>query len=58
MLRRLGFLMESCGIDAPPEIQRLRQELTAPTISWIRNYPRWRLRLNVTPEELEAARSV
>ncbi len=65
VLRRLGFLMESCGIDAPSQIRRLRQGLTAtyhlldPVLPAEGRYQaRWRLRLNVTPEELEAARNV
>ncbi len=65
VVRRLGFLMESCAIDAPREIQRLRQNLTAtyhlldPVLPAEGRYQaRWRLRLNVTAEELEAARNV
>ena len=65
LIRRLGFLMESCGIDAPDQIDRLRQRLSDgyqlldPMLETEGKYlARWRLRLNIEPEELEAARSV
>jgi predicted transcriptional regulator of viral defense system len=62
--RRLGFLLETSGVDAPTEIARLRKRLTDtyhlldPTLpAEGRRVARWRLRLNVSPEELQAARS-
>ncbi len=64
VVRRLGFLMENCGIDAPSQLQRLRRSMTAtyhlldPVLPAEGRYlARWCLRLNVTPEELEAARN-
>jgi predicted transcriptional regulator of viral defense system len=64
VVRRLGFLMEVSGVDEHGEIDRLRSHLTAtyhlldPTLpAEGRYFARWRLRLNVTPEEIEAARS-
>lgn len=60
VVRRLGFLLETCGM-APPELDRLRAGLTA---TYVRLDPvlpaegkhlrRWRLQLNVDPEELRA----
>lgn len=65
VIRRLGFLMELCEIGAASEIARLRESLTAsyhvldPVLPPEGRYvARWRLRLNVTPEEIEAAWSV
>jgi predicted transcriptional regulator of viral defense system len=62
--RRLGFLLETSGVDAPSDLERLRRRLTAtyhlldPTLPTEgRRLARWRLRLNVNPEELEAVRS-
>jgi predicted transcriptional regulator of viral defense system len=62
--RRLGFLLESTGVEARKDIERLRKRLTAtyhlldPTLpAEGRHLADWRLRLNVTPEELEAVRS-
>lgn len=59
--RRLGYLMETCGIGGPGELARLRETLTSTYclldpvlppegkfLAW------WRLRLNVSPEELHA----
>lgn len=64
VIRRLGFLLEICGIDAPADLQRLRARLTAtyhlldPTLPPEgRRLARWRIRLNVTPEEIETLRS-
>ncbi len=64
VIRRLGFLMESCDIGSPEQIERLRKRLSdgyqlldpmlAPEGKFL---ARWRLRLNVEPDELEAARS-
>ena len=58
VVRRLGFLLEVCGIDAPADRERLRARLTAtyhlldPTLPPEgRRLARWRIRLNVIPEE-------
>ena len=64
VIRRLGFLLENSGIDAPADLERLRAKLTK-TYHLLdpdlpaegRRVARWRLRLNVSPQELEAARS-
>lgn len=64
VIRRLGFLFEVCGIDAPADLERLRARLTAtyhlldPTLPPEgRRLARWRIRVNVTPEEIETLRS-
>ena len=64
VIRRLGFLLETGGVDAPADLQRLRARLTAtyqlfdPTLpAEGHRVARWRLRLNVSPEEIEAVRS-
>lgn len=64
VIRRLGFLLETCGVTEPPPLERLRARLTDtyqlldPTLpAEGRRVARWRLRLNVSPEELEAVRS-
>ena len=64
VIRRLGFLLETCSVDEPAALERLRARLTAayhlldPTLpAEGRRVARWRLRLNVSPEELEAVRS-
>jgi len=64
VIRRLGFLLETCGVDEPSAIERLRARLTAtyqlldPTLPVEGHHvARWRLRLNVIPEELEAVRN-
>lgn len=61
VIRRVGYLMELYGIGAPQEIDRLHESLTAtyslldpvlpPEGSFL---ARWRLRLNVGTEELQA----
>lgn len=63
VLRRLGFLLETSGVQTLTEIERLRKKLTAtyhlldPVLPAEGKYiTRWRLRLNVSPEELKAAR--
>jgi predicted transcriptional regulator of viral defense system len=64
VIRRLGFLLETSGAAAPGDLERLRGRLTA-TYHLLdpdlpaegRRVARWRLRLNVSREELEAARS-
>lgn len=59
VVRRLGFLLETYELAAPPDLDRLREGLTA---TYVRLDPvlpaegkrlrRWRLQLNVEPEEL------
>ena len=61
VIRRLGFLLETYGMAQAPELDRLRSGLTA---TYVRLDPvlpaegkrlrRWRLQLNVNPEELQA----
>ena len=61
VVRRLGFLLETYEIAAPPDLDRVRAGLTA---TYVRLDPvlpaegkhlrRWRLRLNVDPQELRA----
>jgi predicted transcriptional regulator of viral defense system len=64
VIRRLGYLLEACGVDEPAALERLRARVTAtyhlldPTLPVEgRRIARWRLRLNVSPEELQAVRS-
>jgi len=61
VIRRLGFLLEVFEVDAPRSLDRLREGLTAsyavldPMMPDEGKYlARWRLRLNVEPEELES----
>lgn len=61
VVRRLGFLLETFEIDAPAEIERLRAALTATYAPLDPLMPaegpwhaRWRVRVNVEPEELHA----
>src|ERR1035437_4318607 len=64
VIRRLGYLLELYRLAPDSELQRLRSPLTV-TYSPLRPImpkestpvARWRLRLNVVPEELEAIRS-
>jgi predicted transcriptional regulator of viral defense system len=59
VIRRVGYLMEVYGIGGPGEIARLREKLTA-TYSLLdpvlppdgRYLERWRLRLNIDPDEI------
>jgi predicted transcriptional regulator of viral defense system len=63
VLRRLGYLLESYSLAGAPVLDRLRSKLTA---TYQRLDPllpaqgaflsRWRLQLNVTPEELDTVR--
>jgi len=61
VMRRLGFLLELFEVEASRELERLRERLTM-TYSILdpvmpaegKFLARWRLRLNVTPEEIEA----
>ena len=59
--RRLGFLLETFEVDAPSDVERLQQSLTATYAILDPLLPdegkfsaRWRLRLNVDPEELRS----
>ena len=61
VLRRLGFLLDLFNVDAPHELDRLRQRLTTSYAVLDPMLPvegkflaRWRLRLNVEPAEIEA----
>ncbi len=59
VIRRLGFLLETLEVDAPRELERLQEKLTA-TYAILdpllpdegRFVARWRLRLNVDPDEI------
>jgi predicted transcriptional regulator of viral defense system len=64
VIRRLGFVLETYGVQDLSEIERLRGRLTEtyhlldPTLpAEGRRVARWRLRVNVSAEEMEAARS-
>ena len=61
VIRRLGYLLEVAGVEAPAQIGRLRGRLTAGYLPLDPLLPpegkclaRWRLRLNVSPEEMQA----
>lgn len=61
VIRRLGFLLETFEVDAPRELERLRRKLTATYAILDPLLPdegkflaRWRLRLNVDPDEIAA----
>lgn len=61
VVRRLGFLLETFEIDAPAEIERLHTALTATYAPLDPLMPaegpwnaRWRVRVNVEPDELRA----
>jgi predicted transcriptional regulator of viral defense system len=61
VIRRLGYLMEAYGIGAPQELARLLGALTStynlldPVLPPEGKFlARWRLRLNVSPEEIQA----
>ena len=61
VIRRLGFLLELFEVDAPAEIERLHERLTSsyavldPLLPVEGKYlARWRLRLNVEPEEISS----
>ncbi len=62
VIRRLGFLLETFEMDAPREVKRLQEHLTASYATLDPLLPdegrfmaRWRLRLNVDPAEIAAA---
>jgi predicted transcriptional regulator of viral defense system len=59
VIRRLGFLIETFEVDAPRELERLQQKLTGTYAILDPLLPdegkfmaRWRLRLNVDPDEI------
>lgn len=59
VIRRLGFLLETFEVDAPRELERLQRRLTATYAILDPLLPdegkfmaRWRLRLNVDPDEI------
>jgi predicted transcriptional regulator of viral defense system len=61
VVRRLGFLLETFEVPVPAEIDRLRAKLTStyalldPLMAAEGPYQaRWRLRVNVEPDELRA----
>jgi len=61
VIRRLGFLLETFEVDAPRELERLQRKLTATYAILDPLLPdegkfmaRWRLRLNVDPDEILA----
>jgi predicted transcriptional regulator of viral defense system len=63
VVRRLGYLLDLYKIVAPEELERLRRTLTAtyavldPMLPVEGPYvSTWRLRMNVTPDELESLR--
>jgi predicted transcriptional regulator of viral defense system len=63
VVRRVGYLLGLYGLAAPEELQRIRHSLSAtyavldPTLPAEGAYVSgWRLRVNVSPEELEAVR--
>jgi predicted transcriptional regulator of viral defense system len=62
VIRRLGFLLELWDVKAPKGLARLQRRLTTTYVRLDPGLPaegrflrRWRLRVNVTPEELQAA---
>lgn len=61
VIRRLGYLLEAYGSEAHDQIERLRGRLTATYLLLDPLLPpegkflaRWRLRVNVNPEEIQA----
>lgn len=61
VIRRLGYLLETFEVEAPREVERLRHRLTATYAILDPLLPaegtlmaRWRLKLNVDPEEIKA----
>lgn len=61
VLRRLGFLLETYSMARTPDLERLRSALTATSVrldpvlpSAGKRLHRWRLQLNIDPEELRA----
>lgn len=63
VVRRLGYLLDLYQIAAPEELERLRRSLSATYAVLDPMLPNegayvsgWRLRVNVSPDELEAVR--
>lgn len=63
VLRRLGYLLELYGLAEAPQLARLSSQLTMTNQRLDPTLPaegkiltRWRVQLNVTPEELQAVR--
>ena len=61
VIRRLGFLLEMFEVDAPLDLNRLRRRLTTSYALLDPQMPkegkllsRWRLRLNIEPEEIKS----
>jgi predicted transcriptional regulator of viral defense system len=64
VIRRLGYLLELYAIAPEDELSRLRKALTATYVPLDPMLPkegphsrRWRLQLNITPQELETTRT-
>src|SRR5579863_7613216 len=64
VIRRLGYLLELYGIAPEDELSRLRKALTATYVPLDPMLPkegphlrRWRLQINITPQELETTRT-
>jgi predicted transcriptional regulator of viral defense system len=64
VIRRLGYLLELYGVASETELAKLRNALTAAYVPLDPVLPRdgshlrrWRLQLNITPEELETTRT-
>jgi predicted transcriptional regulator of viral defense system len=64
VIRRLGYLLELYAIAPEHELSRLRKALTATYVPLDPTLPkegphlrRWRLQLNITPQELETIRT-
>jgi predicted transcriptional regulator of viral defense system len=62
--RRIGYLLELLGLASEQQLQAFRKYLTATYVSLDPLLPRegphlakWRLQINVSPEEIQAARS-
>ena len=63
VLRRLGFLLEQYGLGSKENVAKLQEALTPTYLALDPNLPkegpylkRWRLQVNITPEELEGVR--
>jgi predicted transcriptional regulator of viral defense system len=61
VIRRLGFLLELFEVDAPGDLDRLRERLSATYAILDPMLPnegkllaRWRLKLNIRPEEIQS----
>ncbi|MGB2625922.1 MAG: type IV toxin-antitoxin system AbiEi family antitoxin domain-containing protein [Candidatus Acidiferrum sp.] len=61
VIRRLGFLLETCSLETPESVSALQSRLTSTYEPLDNSLPpegpyqaRWRVRVNVSPEELRA----